>query len=114
MESIQLTTFNPGNQWVNTTGTACFKEILLMAINNYCRSNNMSFSEKRNVIALKLLEIGDYINPEMLWLMLKKERNPISIGCVYANLKLMRIADLAVASTEGGRITLYKIKSLHR
>lgn len=113
MKNMPLTTFNTTNQWVNNTPVECYKERLIMAIKNYCRSNNMAFSEKRLVIALKLLEIGEFISPEVLWLMLKKESNPISIGCVYANLKLMKSADLAVTATEGGRITLYKIKSSH-
>jgi len=113
MKNMPLTTFNPTNQWVKTAPTGCFKQKLIIAIKNYCRSNNMAFSEKRQVIALKLLEIGEFISPEVLWLMLKKESNPISIGCVYANLKVMKGADLAVTTTEGGRITLYKIKSSH-
>jgi len=47
MKNMPLTTFNPTNQWVKTAPTGCFKQKLIMAIKNYCRSNNMAFSEKK-------------------------------------------------------------------
>jgi Fe2+ or Zn2+ uptake regulation protein len=90
-----------------------FKEEILKTINDYCRLKRLFFSEKRLWIALKLLEIRDFIHPESLWLMLKEDKTPISIGCVYSNLKLMEAAGVAEAQSAGSRLILYKIRAAH-
>ncbi|RLJ75064.1 transcriptional repressor [Pedobacter alluvionis] len=115
MENIQklLNTAQTISQLPDSTCTDAFKETLLKTINDYCKLKRLAFSEKRLRIAFKLMEVSDFIHPESLWLMLKEDKTPISIGCVYTNLKLMEAAGIAEAQSAGSRLILYKIRAVH-
>ena len=115
MENIQrlFNTAQTIGQPPNLACTEAFKETLLKTIDDYCRLKRLSFSEKRLWIMFKLMEVSDFIHPESLWLMLKENKTPISIGCVYTNLKLMEAAGIAEAQSAGSRLTLYKIRAAH-
>lgn len=113
MKNIQklFNTAQSIGQMTQLASTDAFKETILKTINDYCRLKRLLFSEKRLWIAFKLLEVSDFIHPESLWLMLKEDNSPISIGCVYTNLKLMEAAGIAEAKNTGSRLILYKIKA---
>ncbi|WP_316843940.1 transcriptional repressor [Pedobacter psychrodurus] len=115
MKNIQKL-FNTAQSISQLPQSACtdaFKETILKTINDYCRLKRLLFSEKRLWIAFKLLEVSDFTHPESLWLMLKEDKMPISIGCVYSNLKLMEAAGIAEAQSAGSRLILYKIRAAH-
>ncbi|SES11652.1 transcriptional repressor [Pedobacter rhizosphaerae] len=90
--------------------TELIKEEIIDKIRIYCRSRRMLSSEKRTSIALRLFEVKDFIHPETLWMMLKKENINVSIGCVYTNLRLMEEAGVAISRIDGNRLTLYRIR----
>jgi len=112
MKNIQklFNTVQSINQIHHSACTEAFKETILKTITDYCRLKRLLLSEKRIRIAFKLLEVSDFIHPETLWLMLREDKTPISIGCVYNNLKLMEAAGIAEALNTGSRLVLYKIK----
>ncbi|WP_443943469.1 transcriptional repressor [Pedobacter sp. AW1-32] len=82
---------------------------ILHKIAAYCKQNNLLFLPKRFLIAEKLCMQKRYITAEDLFLELKKDNCPISISCVYLNLKTLAKANLLIVQTDKNGLTHYRI-----
>jgi len=86
---------NPANAFLNK-------------IAGYCKQNNLLFSSKRLLIAEKLCNQNRFLTAEALFLALKNDRCPISISCVYMNLKTLVKANLVCSKTDKNGLTHYR------
>lgn len=82
-------------------------EWLTNQLHKYCSSKRMKYSEKRLMVAMKLVEIDRKVEAEELWILLKQDGYPISIASVYLNLSVLVDAGICVSERLSQRQALY-------
>jgi len=82
---------------------------LLERLNEFCRSQDMQYSDRRWRVALKLREMNRDAEAEEVWISMKSDGYAISISCVYQSLGILTDARICICTKVTNRQWVYRI-----